>query len=212
LVRKIAIIIHKKINFLLELDDLIQAGMLGLLDALEKYKENGNAVFETYAGIRIQGSIMDEIRKNDYLSQEDRSILKKINNFKLKNQGLNKKVTKKEIAEAIGITDKKLIEIESMEINFCSMNESYILDEVESIPNNENTEKVICEKEQKQLLIKEIEKLEEREQIIMGLYYQNECSLKEISLILEISEARVSQLHNEIIKKIKSRLFDLTLC
>lgn len=206
LVKKIAQYIHKKINYMMELDDLIQAGMIGLIDAISKYNSQNNATFETYATIRIKGSIIDEIRRSDYLSQEDRSALKKINEIKNQNQSNGIHNSKIDIAKEAGISLTKLAEIESLDFSFASIDSEEVRDLVDNISTDFNVVDLIDEKQKINLVMTEVNLLSDREKTIMGLYYQDECTLKEIAEIMNLTEARVSQIHSEIIKKIKSKV------
>lgn len=204
LVEKIANQIYKKTQFIHCLDDLIQAGMLGLLDGLSKYQVQADTKIETYLSIRVQGSIFDEIRKGDYLSQEDRSMLKKIDEASVKSDGTPR--TYREIAEYLGIRMDDLMDAKRLSISHLSLNDEQNEYLKEIIPSNEQVEGFLFEKEKRTALVKEIENLPEKEKLLMGLYYQEDCTLKEIGAILELTEARVSQMHSAIVKKLKENL------
>jgi RNA polymerase sigma factor for flagellar operon FliA len=206
LVKKIANHINSKINFILDIDDLIQAGMLGLLDALKKYQVQEKSTFEHYASIRIQGSILDEIRHNDHLSQDDRKLTSQINQLKEKNKSLGISTSNSEICKTLNISSNKLFELENLMFSFVNLES--VSQELENIPNSEieSLDSKLFDKEKRLILVQEIKKLSEREQILMSLYYEENLTLKEISEVLEITEARVSQLHNQIIRTIKNNL------
>lgn len=208
LVEKIANQINKKTQFIHNLDDLIQAGMLGLLDGLSKYQVQNDAKIETYLSMRVQGSIFDEIRKTDYLSQEDRSMLKKIDEVSVKPDGSPRKYV--EMAEILGIKIDELMDAKRLSISHLSLNDEKNEYLKEIIPSNEQIDIFLFEKEKRVALVKEIENLPEKEKILMGLYYQEDCTLKEIGAILDLTEARVSQIHTSIVKKLKENLKEYT--
>lgn len=204
LVKKIANNIHQKTNYINNLDDLIQSGMIGLLDALDKYKKVENSTIETYLSIRIQGAILDEIRKSDYLSQDDRTTIKKIDKLSYNKDG--KKNNTSFIAKELNMEVNQIHLIKSLDVSHISLNqeENEYLSEI--IESKENIENYICNKERATALSAKIENLPEKEKQIMGLYYQEELTLKEIAYIVNLTEARVSQIHNQIIKKLKEQL------
>lgn len=202
LVEKIANQIYKKTKFMHNLDDLIQSGMLGLLDGLSKYEVKEDAKIETYLSVRIQGAIFDEIRKEDYLSQEDRSILKKIEQASINPDGSPRNYL--EVAQFLGIRVNDVMDAKNLNVSHLSLNEHDYLSE--TIASNEHLENYFFQKEQRTALVEEIENLPEKEKLLMGLYYQEDCTLKETGAILELTEARVSQMHSAIIKKLKLNL------
>jgi RNA polymerase sigma factor for flagellar operon FliA len=210
LVQSQAKLLYKKINYNVDLEDLIQSGVLGLLDALEKYKESDSAQFETYAKIRIYGAMVDQLRSLDPLGQEDRALLKKIAQTENELQHTQAgKVSTTDIANKCSISIKKYHELMQLQnsssvISHDQEEVKYLIDEMaDQAPSLES--KTI--KHQLQgVLAKEIDILPQREKDIMGLYYQEELTLKEIAHVLELTEARVSQLHSQIIKKLKTKM------
>jgi RNA polymerase sigma factor FliA len=208
LVKKVSLSIHKKINFTVELDDLIQSGYIGLMEALKKYVPTDNAKFETYAITRIKGSILDDLRKNDHLSQDDRSLFRKIEESTkslIKNQ--NKKPTATEIAEDCGI---------SIEDYFHILNKNHVhavisfedTEEYLSVSNEDNIEENIRKKQLMKMVAKEISNLNEKEQILMQLLYVEDLDAKEAAYVMEITPARVSQMHTKILQQLKINLAD----
>lgn len=209
LVKKIAGSLNKKLNYLVDIEDLMQSGMLGLMEAIDKFTHNKNAKFETYASTRIYGSIMDELRKSDPLSQEDRHMLKVIDNTtkKLETTG---KIKDSEIAHECGLTLNKyheLLQLRNSSILLYQEDSEEMLSIVNNIPSDTLTPEGLTQQEQfKELLIKAIDELPEKEKLIVALYYQEELTFKEIGLILELTEARISQLHNQAINRLKLKL------
>lgn len=209
LVRSQACLLHRKVNNHIELDDLIQSGMIGLLDALDKYKDDRGAQFETYARTRIYGAMVDDLRKMDVMGQDDRSLLKKIEKVQYELEKDGQKTNSEIIAKQLNISIKKYQEMIQLKLSTNILNNNddsikYLTDNV--VDERQNIEMTIIKNQLKSLLAKEIETLVEREQQIMSLYYQEEFTFKEIGHILELTEARVSQLHNQIILKLKTSM------
>jgi RNA polymerase sigma factor for flagellar operon FliA len=211
LVKKIAYSLHKKINYLIDVEDLIQCGTIGLLDALEKFKNDRSAQFETYASTRIYGSMVDELRKLDPLSQEDRAKLKKIDKvtqtLELEN---GHHLTDNDIAKKCDMslsTYHNLIQLR-MSSTLLHQDESQEMEMfVSGIASLEDTPDTILEKNQfKVRLAGAIDSLPEREKILMGLYYQEELTFKEIAVVLDLTEARISQLHNQAINRLRLKI------
>lgn len=207
LVKKIASSIYRKINFAVELDDLVQSGSMGLMDSLHKYIATDKAKFETYASTKIRGSILDQLRKNDHLSQEDRQLYKLIDE-KTKNLLLENKTkpTDKEIAASCGI---------DVEDYFKVMSRNYVNalisiednEEAYEISDGAETPDVIFQKKEMIRLISEkITLLSDREQILMQLLYVDDLDAKEAAYVMELTPARVSQLHTQAIKRLKELL------
>ena len=212
LVRKQAHILQKRINYMVELDDLIQSGVIGLLDAIQKFKQTTAAKFETYAQTRIWGAMIDDLRSMDLISSDCRALLNTIDKetIKLRNEtGANPSET--QISKGCNISLKKYQELIQLRhsINVVSDDESDVMSLIECIEDEtQNIEINFFKKELKDLLVNAIDGLPEREQHIMALYYQEDLTLKEIAYIIGLTEARVSQLHNQIIAKLKNRLKD----
>lgn len=207
LVKKIASSIYRKINFAVELDDLVQSGSIGLMDSLHKYIASDKAKFETYASTKIRGSILDQLRKDDHLSQEDRQLYKLIDEKSkvlfLKN---NTKPTEKEIAEFCGI---------SIEDYFKVINRNYVNafisiedneDAYEVKDNSETPEMVFQKKEMIKKVAEKITLLSEREQILMQLLYVEDLDAKEAAYVMNLTPARVSQIHSQAIKSLRDLL------
>lgn len=209
LVNKQAIMLHRKINYNVELNDLIQSGMIGLLDALEKYKDQG-VQFETYAQTRIYGSMIDNIRQMDTICQEDRALLKKIEIAKqecIKTHGEN--YSDNSIAEKCDISNEKyyaLLQLKNATKLLTNDDETTRLLIEGIVDDNQNVEQRSIKKQLIELLCHEIDSLEEREGQVMALYYQEELTLKEIAKVLNLTEARVSQIHNKIIGVLKAKM------
>ncbi|MBF7096302.1 FliA/WhiG family RNA polymerase sigma factor [Alkalibacter sp. M17DMB] len=198
----------------LEKDDLFSVGVIGLMDAVKKYDSDKSVPFEAYASVRIKGSIIDEMRKSGRVS---RDRINKLNRFYRAREDLEQKLLRKpeehEICMELGITQKDLYKLHetvhylsevSMETTLFTGDGSEIqlLDMIKD-ESMQSPEMNYLEKERKSLLIEAIEQLNEREKIILSLYYVEELTLKEIAYILDISIPRVSQIHGKILVRLK---------
>ncbi|EOC99732.1 FliA/WhiG family RNA polymerase sigma factor [Caldisalinibacter kiritimatiensis] len=192
-------------------DDLLGYGVFGLIDAIEKFDINRNLKFETYAQIRIRGTIIDNLRKLDWVP---RSLRKKSREFeeainKLENK-LGRTATKEEIASELNV-DKKEVENVLTEISTFNI---ISLEELLSIKgdsvlekNTENTpDKAYLEKEMIYILKKSIDELPYKEKMVISLYYYNELTYKEIGKVLGLSESRISQIHSKAIILLKNKI------
>jgi len=188
-------------------DDLISNGFFGLLDAIEKYDPVRGIKFETYAVIRIRGSMLDAIREQDWVPTSIRQKAKQYEQTvsKLENQ-LGRSATDEEIAEALGITNSELY-ILLTQLNTSTMIplEEFIKSETSSNHILNPSDHIEVE-EVKQALAKAIDKLPDKEKLVVALYYYDGLTLKEISLILKLSEARISQLHTKSIFRLRGAL------
>lgn len=198
-----------------EYDDLVSYGIFGLIDAVDKFKLTKNVKFETYATLRIRGAILDNIRKMDWvprtLRQKQKQLDKTLNELEIE---LGRFPTDEEIAKKLDIKVEevgKLIQetnvssIISLE-DYTEQNyESNVL-EIKEDRNTLTPEKQLENEEVKELLKSAMEELNEREKKLVFLYYFEELTLKEISKVLEVSESRVSQLHSNVLLKMRKRL------
>lgn len=188
-------------------DDLISNGFFGLLDAIEKYDPMRGIKFETYAVVRIRGSMLDAIRAQDWVPV---SIRQKAKNYEqtlaqLENK-LGRSAADEEIAEALGVTIAELYTL----IN--QLNVSTVIPLEEFIKTETSSNHLVNPSEQIEIdeikhgLAKAIDKLPEKEKLVVALYYYEGLTLKEISLILKLSEARISQLHTKAIFRLRGAL------
>ena len=198
-----------------EFDDLVGYGIFGLIDAIDKYDSLKEGKFETYASLRIRGSILDQIRKMDWIPRTIRQKQKQIEGVMRQiEQETGRQATDEEIALGLGISDEEYTEWQSqMKITgVVSLNE-YIEqgsdisnDRVRVSSHFEQPEKVMEKHELKEMLMEALELLTEKEKKVILLYYYEELTLKEISNILDVSESRVSQLHTKGLSKMKTKL------
>lgn len=200
----------------LDYEELVSCGMVGLMDAFNKFDEEKGMKFSTYASIRIRGSMIDEIRKNSPISKGAMDKLNKYNAVvdELKNT-LMREPTNEEIAKAMNMTYSEVGEIENY-INYISIMslENTIFSEDEEITFkgmiedkfSPSPEKLLEEKEELKLLQKAVAMLSERDQTVLSLYYYEEFTLKEIGKVLNVSESRVCQLHSRAIVNLRNTL------
>jgi len=191
-----------------ELDDLIQEGIIGLLQSYRKYDPEKGASFNTFAMKRIKGSMLDYLRKIDWLPKETRSLIKKYEDL-VYEVGEEEYFDDKLIAERLNIEENDVDKIKfSISKRQILQLDSYFFDSEEvnwSIEEDDsNDPEVIAYKEIFKDKLKDcIEKLSQREQLILSLYYDNNLTFREIGEILDLSESRISQVHSQILIKLK---------
>lgn len=197
----------------MERDDYITLGVIGLIEALDKFDPSLNVSFEHYAKWRIKGAIYDELRRSGSIS---RNRMDKLNQmYKAKSnlqQELMREPTDQEICEHMEISIKDLhgiyetvhyLSYSFLEETLVVNHDEYTLMELIEDKEAISPQKKIEDEELKHLLNQSIQKLTEKEQIVLNLYYKEELPLKEIALILEVSISRVSQIHGKLLLKLK---------
>ena len=198
------------------IDDISSYGVEGLIDAVEKYSPNRGARFETYALMRIRGTIIDKIRSQDFLP---RSVRKKIKDVKEAQEQLKQKfgrpATNTEVAELLGLDREKVEQILAEDTTITSIYDKKgsgdenlevvdtISDTTHLTPHEEMEEKDVRKE-----LETALKRLPERERMILVLYYHENMTLKEIGETINVSESRVCQLHAQGIMKLKNLLSD----
>lgn len=198
----------------ISIEDIAGYGVEGLINAIERYSPQKNTRFETYALIRIRGAIIDKIRSQDFLPRSLRQkikVLKEAQEY-LK-QELGRMPTTQEIANYADMTPEKVSQLLSEDVVMTSIYEKKgssedsmeIIDTIED-SNRLNPQEEAEDKNIKQELENALQRLPERERIIMVLYYQENMTLKEIGVTLEMSESRACQLHAQGIMKLKNIL------
>jgi len=212
LVKRIAYHLLARLPASVIVDDLIQSGMIGLLEAANNFDSSKGASFETFAGIRIRGAMLDEIRRGDWtprsVHKNSRMVTEAI---KVLESELGRDVTDVEVAEKLDIplneyhhilnevSCGKIIGIEDLGINEDSIQafeDKNINDPYQDI------EQIIFKKS----LTECITTLPEREALVLSLYYDEELNLREIGQVLDVSESRVSQIHSQALHRLKSRM------
>ena len=219
LVRFVAQRVASRLPANIEIDDLISAGVIGLMDAIEKYDPTRDNKFKTYAEFRIRGAILDELRSQDWVPRSVRDKAKKIDrtNAALE-QKLGRVVTDTEISEAMGIdldeyydmvSKVKSITLLSVdELLSPAQTEKKNLLEILENTNSKNPFLDLKNKDVRELLVSTIDELPEKQRLVLSLYYYEELNLKEIGKILDVTESRISQLHTQAVERLKVKLKD----
>ncbi len=198
--------------------DLISYGVFGLIDAIEKFDLERGFKFETYAIARIKGAIIDELRAMDWVPRSVRSRAREIENAYISLENKLKRVPKDaEVAEEMGVTDKELAALltKLSYTSVVSFEELWVggdRDEHQSAIGSiadetaEDPVTVFESEEIKDILAGAIDRLPEREKIVIALYYYEGLTLKEIGQVLGVTESRVSQLHTKAVLRMRARL------
>lgn len=196
-------------NKYLEYDDLISYGMIGLIDAVEKFDSGKGVKFETYASIRIKGGIIDQLRKQDWLPASMRKRIKRVEAAYNDIENVQGRVaTESEVCEYLGIEKgelKSLLDTSHM-ANVMAFDESVLGNIASSANASCDPEYTLEEKVIRQSLIEAVDELSEKERLVVSMYYYDELTLKEIGSVLGVTESRVSQIHSKVLKKLKNKL------
>src|SRR5262245_46374181 len=214
LVKRIAYHLAGRLPASVEVSDLIQAGMLGLLEAAANYTADRGASFETYAGIRIRGAMLDALRKLDWaprsVHRNARAAAQAVRELEGK---FGREARDGEIAARMGVSLEEYHKIshDAASCRISSLDDSNgeedsLLGRVE----DETADPFADASEEgfREALAKAIKELPERERLVMSLYYDDELNLKEIGLVLKVTESRVCQLHGQALVRLKARLVD----
>ncbi|MDC9588843.1 MULTISPECIES: RNA polymerase sigma factor FliA [Xenorhabdus] len=214
LVRHEALRLQVRLPASVELDDLLQAGGIGLLNAVERFDSLQGTAFTTYAVQRIRGAMLDELRSRDWAPRSVRRNAREVTQTIRKlEQELGRPASEQEVAKELKIN---LIEYRQILLD-TNNSQLFSYDEWHEI-HGESCEPVIEEEHEtnplqqllggdlRQRVIDVIESLPEREKMVLTLYYQEELNLKEIGAVLNVGESRVSQLHSQAIKRLRARL------
>ena len=218
LVRRLAHHMIAKLPPNVELDDLIQVGMIGLADALSRFEASQGVQFETFATLRNRGAMLDELRDGDWLSRGSRKSQKQIEQaVRALEQKLGRAPAESEIAEALEmpladyqsllgrVRGTQLVYLEDMGGGTDAEGESGFLDrhlaDADADPMS-----LLKDQRLRQALVGAIDSLPERERHIMGMYYEQDMNLKEIAAVLGVTESRVSQLHSQSIARLRAKM------
>lgn len=202
------------LGYTVEYDDLVSYGIFGLIDAIDKFDYDKGIKFETYASLRIRGSILDQIRKMDWIPRSVRQKQKQMEAAISKIESEENRVaTDEEVAKELNITMDEYFNWQGQTkvTNIASIDEFVEQGiEVKAFDSHKyaqnEPEQVYEQEEIKELLAGSLEGLTEKERMVVLLYYYEELTLKEISKVLEVSESRISQLHTKALQKMKKIL------
>lgn len=188
-------------------DDLIQVGMIGLLEASRSYESAQGASFQTYAGIRIRGAMLDELRRQTWVPRSVHQKARKISNaIHAVEARLSRSATDREIAEELG----ESLDNYHDSLQKVSGSQLFSLDSDDSAlepeDNNSSPFGDLEDSDMRQKLAEVIAGLPEREKMVMALYYDEELNLREIGEVMDIGESRVCQIHSQAINRVRSRM------
>ena len=211
LVKKIAWHLHGRVQSIIDIEDLIQIGMVGLINAAQNYKPVKDASFSSYANLRIRGEILDHLRKNSSLCRSTIKV-KKLAENAIENliKKLGREPDSIEIAKEINLEHSKYLEWEAAFQASSIKNIDDIYDEFSYwfASKDDNPEQNINNKELKEILKKSLTALNEKQALLIQLYYVEELNIYEIAKVLDISTGRVSQIKSSALTLIRSKIKD----
>ena len=199
----------------IDIDDLMNVGVIGLIQAVDRYDPARDNKFMTYAVFRIRGAVLSELRSRDFLSRANRRKIRDLENVHVKlEQKLGREVDDFEIAQEMGVDIEQVHRTKQMsgisfisfeELGFSSRDEkekliSYLVD------NDDDALSMTRMKELKAAVARAIEMLPEKERLVISLYYLDELTMKETGKVLNVTESRVSQIHSQAIMRLRSKL------
>ena len=214
LVRRIAHQMVARLPANVELDDMIQAGMMGLMDAICRYEETQGTQFEVYASQRIRGAMLDELRANDWLPRSARKSQRDIESAIHRLEGRLKRAPfEAEIAAELGID----VASYQVMLNEARGSQLVYLDDLGNFDDDDYLEchwvgssteplQLLRDKRFHHALVEAIDELPEREKLLMGLYYEQDLNLREIGAVMGVTESRVCQLHSQAVARLRARL------
>ncbi len=200
----------------IDFDDLFSSGVIGLMDAIDKYDPSRDNKFKTYAEFRIRGAMLDELRSQDWVPRSVREVNKKEDKAKLElERKLGRPGSETEIAqqldiplseyqERIGRTRVSLMSLD--ELGGVNSHDKKSLLECLENPSAKNPFTLLKNKGVRDIIVKTVEELPEKQKLVLSLYYYEDLNLKEIGKILDVTESRVSQLHTQAVLKMKLKL------
>ena len=218
LVSRLAHHMMAKLPANVQVDDLIQVGLIGLSEALSRFEAAQGVQFETFATQRIRGAMLDELRNNDWMSRGSRKSQKEIEqSLRRLEHRLGRSPLESEIAADMGMTladyqsllgkvgGTQLVYLEDM--THGDSEQSSFLDRHVADPEADPLY-MLRDQRLRQALVTAINNLPEREQFIMSMYYEQDMNLKEIAAVLEVTESRICQLHSQSIARLRAKMRD----
>ncbi len=213
LVKRIAYHLMGRLPDTVQIDDLIQSGMLGLLEAIKHYDAVQGASFETYAGIRIRGAMLDELRRADWaprsVHKKSRMVAEAIREIENK---LGREAKDNEVASHLDISLAEYQQILQDSVSCKTFSMEELIQGEDSVIDNLHAdyqpEEQLIQQNFRQALAKAIAELPERERLVVSLYYDEELNLREIGQVLDVSESRVSQICSQAMLRLRARLAD----
>lgn len=215
LVKRIAYHLMARLPSSVQVDDLIQNGMMGLLDAINRFEAGMGAQFETYAAQRVRGAMLDGLRENDWLPRSLRRDFRRIEvAVSQLEQEYGRPPGEQELADALDMTladyQKMLQEARGHQlISFEDLvedgDENFL--ERHLTDNASEPSRILEDESLRQMLVQGIELLPEREKLMMALYYEQDLNLREIGEVMGVTESRVCQLHSQAVVRLRARIF-----
>jgi RNA polymerase sigma factor for flagellar operon FliA len=218
LIKYIAQKIAARLPANIELDDLISSGVIGLMDAMEKYDSTRDNKFKTYAEFRIRGAILDELRAQDWVPRSVREKAKLLERcFAKIEQNLGRQATEEEVYGELGITQAEyhelLNQVRSVSLlsyddisHFSKADKRALHGAGENNAKSPTPYSEVNVAYVKNMIAEAIQELPEKQRLVLSLYYYEDLNLKEIGKVLDVTESRVSQLHTQAIIRLKSKL------
>ena len=215
LVKRIAYHLMARLPSSVQVDDLVQNGMMGLLDAINRFEAGMGAQFETYAAQRVRGAMLDGLRENDWLPRSLRRDFRRIEvAISQLEQEHGRAPSEQELAAALDMTladyQKMLQDARGHQlISFEDLVEDGVEDFLERHLTDHSNEpsKLLEDESLRRLLVAGIEALPEREKLMMALYYEQDLNLREIGEVMGVTESRVCQLHTQVVARLRARIF-----
>ncbi|HEY0878317.1 MAG TPA: RNA polymerase sigma factor FliA [Zeimonas sp.] len=214
MVRRMASQLIGRLPANVELDDLVQAGMIGLFDAMTRYETDRGAQFETFATQRVRGAMLDELRGSDWLPRSVRRNQRTIESaIHRAEQRLGRSPGEADIAEELGVPlaeyqhlldsarGAQLVHLDDYDDD----GEEGFLDR-HVVASGVDPQEILGDSRFRHALVAAIEKLPERERLVMGMYYEQEMNLKEIGAVLGVTESRISQLHSQAVARLRTQM------
>ena len=216
LVKRIAHHLMSRLPSSVQVEDMMQAGMIGLLEASRNFDASKGASFETFAGIRIRGAMIDEIRRGDWVPRSVHRNTRKIAETIAKiEQKTGRDARDTEVAEALDVEveDYRIMLMESstghmLDFEDLGLTEDYFSEGLSDSSPGKNPYEGLQSEDFRNCLATAIGGLPERERLVLALYYDEELNLKEIGEVMGVSESRISQINSQAMIRLQSRLRD----
>jgi RNA polymerase sigma factor for flagellar operon FliA len=217
MVRRMAHHLVARLPASVQIDDLMQAGMLGLLDALGRFEEGLGAQFETYATQRIKGAMLDELRRGDWLPRSVRQVQRKIDGARQRAEHrMGRSPSDVEMAAELDLDVQQYQEMlfDARGAQLFYYEDADRGEDSDSLLDWHVADRAadphlrVTEQRFREAVVTGIERLPEREKLVMGLYYDEEMNFKEVAMVLGVTESRICQLHSQAVSRLRIKLRD----
>lgn len=215
LVKRIAHHLAARLPDTIQIDDLIQTGMIGLLEAARQFDNSQGASFETYAGIRIRGAMLDEVRRHDWTPRSIHRRARELSEaIAIIENREGREATDQEVAEHLGVDVDEYYRIlkdvkghKLLSLDGMTQGQDSMLDHLAD--GSTAIEERLFKEDMKSLIAQALGGLPEREKLVLALYYDEELNLREIGAVIGVTESRVCQIHSQALLRLRARLNDL---